>query len=339
MSYSMYPGPRLRPFSNGQFALIIVVVALVILGSGILVYTSVTSDIATTNASSTATALANAGHLAFDATNNAVVSSDAATAQVALTALAQANMTATAQASLNATATANARASATANAKATAIAQTHASATAQAYAARDPYPPYTGNLVLSDPLFSNAQGHGWDVYALGGNDNCQFTGSGYESTEQTLAGSYYDISNNCVAEQTNFANFTFQADVTIMKGGCGGISFRGNSKTNSGYTFIVCASSTEIAAAGDWVLRAWSAGNYTGNLAEAFSPAIHKTYGQTNVLAVVAMGTTLTLYANGQQLTTLTSTLYSGGQIGLVSSGVPGTLGVVAFHNAEVWAM
>jgi hypothetical protein len=331
MSYFMYPGPRRPTFSSGQIVLITIVVLLVILGSGFLVYTSVTNNAAATNIRS----MANATHLAFDATNNAIVTSDVATAQVELTSQAQANMTATAQAYANATATANAQASATAIARA----QAFASATAQAYANRNPYPPYTGNLVLSDPMYNNGQGHGWDLYSLPMNNNCLFTGGAYESTEQNQSGSYYDIGNDCAAENTNFANFTFQADVTIMKGGCGGISFRGNSKANNGYTFVVCAASTEITSAGYWALRVLSAGSYYGNVAEGPSPAIHTTYGQTNVLAVVAIGSSLTFYANGQKLTTITSTTYTSGQIGLESSGEQGVLEVIMFSNVKVWAI
>ena len=331
MSNAMYPGPRRPAFSSGQFTLITIVVLLVLLGSGFLVYTSVTNNIAATNMRSTATARANATHLAFDATNNAIVSSDVATAQVELTSQAQANMTATARAYTTA--------SAQSSASAIARAQANASATAQANANRDPYPPYTGNLVLSDPMYNNGRGYGWDVYSLPMNNNCQFTGGAYESTEQNQSGSYYDIGNECAAENTNFTNFTFQADVTIMKGDCGGISFRGNSKANNGYTLVVCAANSEITPAGYWALRAWSAGSYYGNIAEGPSPAIHIAYGQTNVLAVVAIGSSLTFYANGQKLTTITSTTYTSGQIGLESSGMQGTLEVVMFSNVRVWVM
>jgi hypothetical protein len=331
MSYFMYPGPRRRAFSSGQVVIIIIVVALVLLGSVLLVYTSVTNSIAATNMRSTATAQANATHLALDATSNAIVTSGVATAQVELTSQARANMTATARA--------YAAASAQASATAIARAQAYASATAQAYASRNPYSPYSGTLVLSDPMSNNSQGHGWDVYALPMNNNCQFTGGAYESTEQNQSGSFYDVGNDCVAENTNFTNFTFQADVTIMKGGCGGITFRGNSKANNAYIFVVCAASTEITPAGYWALRVSSAGSYYGNIAEGPSPAIHTTYGQANLLAVVAIGSSLTFYVNGQKLTTITSTTYTSGQVGLEASGSPGILEAVMFSNVRVWTM
>src|SRR5258708_13422321 len=90
MSYSMYPGPCRRVYSNGQVVLIVVVAGLLILGCGLLVYTTVNNSTAAINASSTATAQTAASRAAVRATSNPVVSSDTATAQVALTSLAQA---------------------------------------------------------------------------------------------------------------------------------------------------------------------------------------------------------------------------------------------------------
>jgi len=324
MLNSMYPGPRRLTFSNDQVVIITIVVMLIILGSGLLLYTSVANNIARIKASSTAIARADASQVAFDATNNAVVSSDVATAQVALTSQARANMTATPRAYANATATAAARATGTA--------QAYASATAQAYANRDPYPPYTGKLVLSDPLNNNSQGHGWDMFAQAGNGTCQFVGGAYQSATQLLDGGR-TIANDCIAENTSFNNFAFQADVTVVSGSCGGIVFRANSKTSSLYDFFTCTGS------GYWGLRSAMSGNFNANIINGNSPAIHPTAGQANLLAVVANGQTITLYANGQVLTTVTDGTFSSGQIGLEASGNAADTNVATFRNVEVWTM
>ncbi|SRR5258708_5777511 len=338
MSYSMYPGPRRRVYSNGQVVLIVVVAGLLILGCGLLVYTTVNNSTAAINASSTATAQTAASRAAVRATSNAVVSSDTATAQVALTSLAQAGITATAQAYGHATATTNAQASATAAARATSIARANASATAQTNATRDPYPPYTGALSLNDPLYNNSQGHGWDVYSLPIDNNCQFAGGGYEVTQQNQNAPDYDISNSCIAEKTNFANFTFQVDMTLMKGDCGGLEFRGDDKGIDGYAFVVCALATQITPASYWSFRLMYSFDYVP-LAQAFSSAIHTGYGQTNVLAVVAIGHSLTFYANGQKLATVTNLNYNTGEIGVMVSGIPGVQTDAMFRNVEVWTM
>ena len=334
MSQAMYPDPRRfrRPvFSGGQFALILSVIALVILGSGVLIYTSVTNNIAATDMRSTATAQANATQLAIDATNNAVVSSDEATAQVALTAEAQA--TATAQAFANATATARAVATATGTTK------VPTTVTPSTNLTRNPYPPYSGTLSLADPLLNNSQGHGWDVYSIPVNNNCQFVGGAYEVTQQNQnTNGANDISNSCMAEKTSFANFTFQVDMTITKGGCGGLEFRADNQGLDGYGMVVCASSTALTPASYWSFRLLYSYDYA-TLMQGSSTAIHTGYGQTNVLAVVASGSSLTFYANGQKMATITDTRRTAGEIGLMISGLPGVETDAFFHNAEVWTM
>lgn len=331
MSQTMYRGPRRshRPvFSGGQLVLILSVIALVILGSGVLIYTSVTNNIAATNMRSTATAQANATQLAIDATNNAVVSSDVATAQVALTA--EANMTATAQAFANATATVRANVTAT---------RVPATATPSTNLMRDPYPPYSGTLSLNDPLSNNNQGHGWDVYSIPVDNNCGFASGTYEVTQQNQnTNGANDISNSCMAEKTSFANFTFQVDMTITKGGCGGLEFRADNQGIDGYGLLVCASSTALTPASYWSFRLLYSYDYAV-LMQASSTAIHTGYGQTNVLAVVAIGSSLTFYANGQKMATVTDTRRTAGEIGLMISGLPGVETDAFFHNAEVWTM
>lgn len=342
MSNVMYPGPRRSRhpiFSGGQIALIISVIALVLLGSGVLIYTSVTSNMTASSMSSTATAQANATRVAIDATNNAVVSSDAATAQVALTEQAQANMTATAQAYANATATVDARASATAVATATGPGHVTTTPTPPTNLLSNPYPPYSGALSLNDPLSNNNQGHNWDVYSQPVDNNCEFASGEYEVTQQNQhAPGANDISNSCMAEKTSFANFTFQVDMTITKGDCGGMEFRADSQGLDGYGLVICASTTPLTPASYWSLRLLSATGY-GTLSQAPSTAIHTAYGQTNMLAVVAVGSSLTFYANGQKMATFANTTYTAGEIGLMVSGLPGTETDAFFHNAEVWTM
>lgn len=327
MSYSMSPGPRRRVYSNGQVVVIVIVVLLVMLASSMLLFATVNYQFNLSNARSTATAWADASQTAFEATSTAIISGDLATAQVVLTSTAQANMTATAKAYANATATA--QASATAAARATGIAEANATATAQALA-RDPYPPYTGVLALNDPLLNNTLGYAWDVYSKSGNNSCQFAGGAYESTAES-GNDGVNAANDCTAENTNFNNFTFQADVTIVNGSCAGISFRGNSKTFSEYEFITCL------GGGFWELRASKNGHFSGNIIAGYSAAIHPASGQTNLMAVVAIGQTITLYANGQELASLTDTTFSAGQIGLEVSGIAGDMNIAAFRNAEVW--
>ena len=65
MYYSLYPGPRRRIYSPGQMLLLTVVVALIIVSSGVLFYSAVNYQIAASNASSQAIATAIARATSF----------------------------------------------------------------------------------------------------------------------------------------------------------------------------------------------------------------------------------------------------------------------------------
>jgi len=312
--------PRERPpfitrrnLSNGTYILIIVSVLLIIAGSGVLFYTAVSDQIATDQAHGTATAQTNATTLARVITN-------------------------TASAELNATMTAQIRGTATALASETVVAQAHATATAQANAnvtataqavVRDPYPPYSGALVLNDPLNDNSQGYNWDEYALSGTKDCRFVAGAYESTAPDSSGT--EGSKACFAENTNFTNFTFQVQVTVVKGSCGGVSFRGDSKAGNFYEFHVCSDGT-------YQLYNVDTGSISSPFASGSFPAIHKGLGQTNVVAVVAIGNTITLYVNGQNITSVTNSLDSHGQIGCEATEIDNST-TVMFRNAMVWTL
>lgn len=325
MSYSMSPGPR-RTYSNGQVVVVVIVVLLVIVGSGLLLYSTINYQIAMTGARM---ATAQASRAAFDAASTAIIASDdaTATAQAGLTSTAGANTTATADA--RASAIAAARATSAAQANATSTAQANATSTAQAYANRDPYPPNTGKLVLKDPLIDNSQGHGWAMYTHPSNNNCQFVGGAYESSNENISGYGY---NACFAANTGFSNFTYQVQIMLVQGRCGGIAFRGNINANALYYLEICSD-------GSYRFRQCTNGFCNFDFAAGTSPAINAGSGQVNTLAVVANGNVLTAYINGMQIAPATSSAYSSGQIGLVTSGEAGTVSVAMFRNAEVWTM
>src|SRR5579859_6038180 len=123
-----------RPFRNlstGAIFLIIASVMLIIAGSIVLVYTTVTNQVAADHAHGTATAQTNATRFAQAVTKTAVGELQLSeTAQASAMMTAEANTTATAVAQVHATATAQAFAN-------TAV-------TAQAIADQNPYPPYGG---------------------------------------------------------------------------------------------------------------------------------------------------------------------------------------------------
>ncbi|MDQ6645434.1 MAG: serine/threonine protein kinase, partial [Chloroflexota bacterium] len=137
----------------------------------------------------------------------------------------------------HATATAQAREQSTAAAQATAHAKTSASATAQrlatATARAISYSPYSGTLVINDPLSSNSKVYGWEE---GERDSgfCTFSGGSYHSSIPQNG-----VFHSCLALATNFADFAFEVQATIISGSSSGIVFRADRATTHLYYFII----------------------------------------------------------------------------------------------------
>jgi len=146
------------------------------------------------------------------------------------TATAQANVTGTAQA--NATGTAHAAATATIEANATATAQAQATAQVQATATALQAifnQATSGTPVLNDPL-SQQDANNWEVDDKTGGGGCAFSGGSYHASMPQA--SYFA---SCYAQNSNFSNFAFQVQMTILKGDRGGIIFRYDSEARKFY--------------------------------------------------------------------------------------------------------
>ena len=218
---------------------------------------------------------------------------------------------------------------ASAIARATSVAQANASATAIASTMHNPYPPYTGDLAFYDPLTNNDQGHNWDVASTGTNNTCQFAANAYQSVNENTSKDLY-TGNVCFAENTDFNDFTFQVQTILVQGLCGGVIFRGNSRTNNFDRFVICSN--------NWFdFRQCSNGFCDVVFANGPSPVINTKLGATNTLAIVASGTAITIYVNGKQIVSTIDSGFIEGQIGLVTSGYNSTRTVAIFRDLAVW--
>jgi eukaryotic-like serine/threonine-protein kinase len=229
-------------------------------------------------------------------------------------ALSASQMTATAQANLTATASANL----------TATAQANLTATASVIAANpNPYAS-GGTLAMLDPLTDNSRGFGWPQ-SNSADGSCNFKTGGYQVNSAKTQFFYF-----CTSASNSYSNFTFEVQVQIIMGDCGGLIFRADSNAGKLYLFEVCTD-------GSYNLYLYR--NLSGDsslLANASSPAIKSGLNQVNVLAVTAQGSTLTLYVNGQKLTSLTNSTYSQGEVGMVADSNNDTTGVI-FSKARLW--
>lgn len=247
------------------------------------------------------------------------------------------NQNATATANINATGTtqaANTNATATAQANsATATVQANATATARVaptatVIAANPYPSYlpgNGTLAFYDPLSQPYQWGNASNSSFGG--ACQFTNGAYQISQSKTARFYYCTTSS------NFSNFAFEVQMRITQGDCGGMVFRANNSSSSLYFFEVCQT-------GVYKLIKYvdNTGTNAKTLISDLSLDITTGLNVSNLIAVVASGSTLELYVNNQKIASTSDGSYSQGEVGLVAGSFSNPT-QVAYKNAKVWVL
>ncbi len=230
------------------------------------------------------------------------------------------NATASAQAGSNA-ATASASSAA-------ATAQAQAAATA-AVIAHNPDPYAGGTLALYDPLHDANSSPNWSTGSDNQGGSCAFTGGAYHVSESNLGTAY-----ECFNSSSDFSNFAYEVQMQIMKGDAGGLLFRANTTNNTNYIFYVGQD-------GSYELLVCPSKTCHDLVKSSISSVIRQGLGQTNTVAVLVQGNTITLYVNNQKITSVTDSTLSHGEIGVVAS--PFTTGGhatdVAYSNAKVWTL
>jgi hypothetical protein len=195
-----------------------------------------------------------------------------------------------------------------------------------------PNTPYTGTVVVNDPLTSNRLR--WDA-PPSQKGSCTFTDAGYE----VRAG---DVNNPqaCFAAKTNFGDFALQAEMTLEKGAVGGILFRnsylliliGNPYTTGFFDLYVYMQNRDRA---NLTPSCDPLQVQTGcPIGESFAPQ------QTVTITIVARGTSIDLYVDTHKVQTLTNGVSSTGQVGVfaeIANGQPDTQTDVLFANMRIW--
>lgn len=234
--------------------------------------------------------------------------------------------------------TVNAQATAYAN-SATSEAQYSQQATAT-FVAANPYPSYLpgkGTAIVSDPLNSH---NNWSAYSdtsYGG--ACTFKNGAFHVTQTPS----YKLFSSCQAQYSRESptllrakNFAFEVEMNILAGQCGGIIFRGSlNNSNHEYMFEVCQD-------GSYRLDYWVDNYFRDSktiVVTTISSAIHRGLNQSNTIAVVANGSTISMYANQQQLTSVTDTNSDEEGWFALLADVYTTAGDVAYRNAKVWQL
>jgi len=204
----------------------------------------------------------------------------------------------------------------------------------------DPYPPYTGKLVLYDRLNQRSLWDNRTDSASGG--ACQFIDQAYHVSQSMRATPF--LCTPSITPTPNFSNFAFEVQMKIVAGDCGGIAFRANSANGQYYFFRVCQNGLYTFQNELYTLLLYT-GNTEDNAQilssrENFLPTINTDLNQSNLIAIVANGSTLDLYVNRQRIDSISDSTYSHGQIGLAAQSQSGENPTeVAYSNAKVWQM
>jgi len=186
--------------------------------------------------------------------------------------------------------------------------------------------PYanSGTLVLDDQLLDNSKGYGWLTGTNQRGATCEFRGDGYYST-QPAQGFFH----SCPANNTDFRNFAFEAQMTLISGDYAGIIFC-NATADSYYLF-------RIGVDGSYSLLFIPQANSDGVPLATGSVSVN--LFQPNLIAAVVSGGVIKLYVNRQLITSVNDSTLSHGRIAVFSWNATGNTASAVFRNAKVWAL
>ena len=184
-----------------------------------------------------------------------------------------------------------------------------------------------GSPVLDDPLLRNDTNNWTESTSADGKFSCMFTGGAYHARAQPK--NSYML---CVAQATNFSDFAYQVQMSIVKGEFGGMVFRADGSQSKYYSFFIDGSgnytlitSVDNTGTHDYVLR------------QGTSALIRTGLNQVNTLAVIARGSSIYLYINQKYIASASDSSYHAGQIGVFGGNVTQAPADVVFSRVQVW--
>ena len=203
-------------------------------------------------------------------------------------------------------------------------------ATATAQASIDPYAPQGTNetLALTDSLAGPDK---WQANTSKQEEGCNFS-DGFHLKE-TQANTIF----RCEAQVAgaSYDNLSFQVDMTIVSGDCGGLTIRDNgSSYYTGYLLTICSDSSYFLYSETYdstVQKSVAHVVDNGTIVDFKSD-------QTNKVAIMAKGSLIEGYVNGKKILSKNDTSFlDKGLIGLVVIDNSQAT-EVKFANAKVWS-
>ncbi len=178
-----------------------------------------------------------------------------------------------------------------------------------------------GNPTQYYPLINNTGDNKWEERT-----GCTFTAQAYHVSIDSQ-----DI-NPCFLQGITFSNFVFEVRMTIIAGNTGGILFRDSGGNGKGLFYYLSIDTNGLYYLSFYVDRQSS--NFH-NLINGTASAFRTGLGQTNIIAMVANGSTFDLYVNQQYLDSVSDNSSEQGSIALVADGVS----EVVYSEAKVWIL
>lgn len=206
-----------------------------------------------------------------------------------------------------------------------------ATATTNALSPEDLYSSITRRAPdIEDSLNTSATSTWYNGRASSGTGFCLFSGNTFHIKVQGKLPSM-----TCFSQMGNDSNFVYQVEMTILRGGVGGLIFRGQFNSYIlGYVFL-------LDQEGDYAMFVYENGGKISRLVAGFATPMANGLGQTNLISVMARGKTLDLYVNRQLVSNITDNTYSNGEFGLVGTQTSLAKGgsEVAFNDAQIWVL
>jgi hypothetical protein len=177
---------------------------------------------------------------------------------------------------------------------------------------------------LTDSL-TNPSATLWTNYQ-GSDDGCAVQNDGLHAHMGELNHFVY-----CLASHIGFLdNFAFQVQMRVLSGDNGGLIFRVANEGASFYYFEMNESGT---------YRIFIDKNVSASptyLSSGRTEDVNPPPGQTNILTMIARGSTFDFYVNGQYITQVQDATYQTGDVGVIASDV-GAPTEILYTNAKIW--
>ena len=178
-----------------------------------------------------------------------------------------------------------------------------------------------------DDVLASPDNYGWDNYSRA-HTSCAFSGYTYHAAAKP---GYF---SPCYAKATNYSNYIFQAQVTVVSGHSAGIVFRADSTNDEGYQFRISTDGTSILNK-----------SYLGSQGQYEQDTLFSGHGlsiagtnQPNLVSVMVRGSYISLFVNGKYMDSVSDSTYQSGQIGVYTDSDASAVDA-AFHNVRVWKL